>query len=227
MWICFFPALVHKCGFVSFPLLSTNVDLFLSRSCPQMWICFFPALCPDTDVCIALYTQCFPSVCGKNFTGDSGGIRTHDLLLTSADVLASRPPSTEYTAWSFITSPQSLSCLQLGPLSQPLSPYPAFSLVLYHNPSVLILPSAWSFITTPQSLSCLQLGPLSQPLSPYPAFSLVLYHNPSVLILPSAWSFITTPQSLSCLQLGPLSQPLSPYPAFSLVLYHNPSVLIL
>ena len=41
----------------------------------------------------ALYTQCFPSVCGKNFTGDSGGIRTHDLLPTSADVLTSRPPS--------------------------------------------------------------------------------------------------------------------------------------
>ena len=29
----------------------------------------------------------------KNFTGDSGGIRTHNLLLTSADVLTSRPPS--------------------------------------------------------------------------------------------------------------------------------------
>ena len=28
----------------------------------------------------------------KNFTGDSGGIRTHDLLLTTADVLTSRPP---------------------------------------------------------------------------------------------------------------------------------------
>ena len=46
-----------------------------------------------TPTCIALYTQCFPSVCVKNFTGDSGGIRTHDLLLTSADVLTSRPPS--------------------------------------------------------------------------------------------------------------------------------------
>ena len=46
-----------------------------------------------TDVCIALYTRCFPSVCGINFTGDSGKIRTHDLLLTSADVLTSRPPS--------------------------------------------------------------------------------------------------------------------------------------
>ena len=39
-----------------------------------------------TDMCIALYVQCFPSVCEKNFTGDSGGTRTHDLLLTSADV---------------------------------------------------------------------------------------------------------------------------------------------
>ena len=44
-------------------------------------------------MCIALHTQCFPSVCGKNLTGDSGGIRTHDLLLNSADVLTSRPPS--------------------------------------------------------------------------------------------------------------------------------------
>ena len=35
-----------------------------------------------------LYVQCFPSVCEKkHFTGDSGGIRTHDLLLTSANVL--------------------------------------------------------------------------------------------------------------------------------------------
>ena len=31
--------------------------------------------------------------CEKIFTGDSGGIRTHDLLLTSADVLTTRPPS--------------------------------------------------------------------------------------------------------------------------------------
>ena len=54
---------------------------------------------PYTDVCIALYTQCFPSVCGKNFTDDSGGIRTHDLLLTSANVLTSRPPSLPNDDW--------------------------------------------------------------------------------------------------------------------------------
>ena len=42
-------------------------------------------------MCIALYTRCFLSVCEKNFKGDSGGIRTHDLLLTCADVLTSRP----------------------------------------------------------------------------------------------------------------------------------------
>ena len=29
----------------------------------------------------------------KNLTGDSGGIRTHDLLLTNADVLTCQPPS--------------------------------------------------------------------------------------------------------------------------------------
>ena len=44
-------------------------------------------------MCIALYTQCPPSVCGKNVTGDSGGIRTHELLLTGADVPTSWPPS--------------------------------------------------------------------------------------------------------------------------------------
>ena len=32
-------------------------------------------------------------VCEKTFTGNSGGIQTHDLLLTSADVLTSQPPS--------------------------------------------------------------------------------------------------------------------------------------
>ena len=48
---------------------------------------------PYTDVCIALYTQCIPGVCEKNFTGDSGRIQTHDLLLISANVLTSRPPS--------------------------------------------------------------------------------------------------------------------------------------
>ena len=35
----------------------------------------------------------------KNFTSDSGGIRTHDLLLTSADVLTSRPPSLPDDNW--------------------------------------------------------------------------------------------------------------------------------
>ena len=52
----------------------------------------FDLILPYTDACIALYTQCFPSVCEKNFTGDSGGIRTHNLLL-SADILTSQPPS--------------------------------------------------------------------------------------------------------------------------------------
>ena len=55
---------------------------------------------PYTNVCIALHTQCFPSVCEKkNFTGDSGAIWTHDLLLTSADVLTSRPPSLPDDDW--------------------------------------------------------------------------------------------------------------------------------
>ena len=52
-----------------------------------------------TDVCIALYVQCFPSICEKTSQGDSGGIRTHDLLLTSADVLTSRPPSLPDDDW--------------------------------------------------------------------------------------------------------------------------------
>ena len=40
-------------------------------------------------------------VCMKHciLTGDSGEIRTHDLLLTSADVLTSRPPSLPVDDW--------------------------------------------------------------------------------------------------------------------------------
>ena len=62
-------------------------------------LCCTDLILTYTDVCIALYTQCFPSVCGENFTGDSGGIGTHDLLLTSADVLTSRPPSLPDDDW--------------------------------------------------------------------------------------------------------------------------------
>ena len=45
---------------------------------------------PYTDVCIALSTQCFPSICGKTSLGRD---QTNDLLLTSADVFTSQPPS--------------------------------------------------------------------------------------------------------------------------------------
>ena len=38
----------------------------------------------------ALHAQCFPSE--TKFTDDSGGIQTHDLLLSSADGVTSRPP---------------------------------------------------------------------------------------------------------------------------------------
>ena len=58
---------------------------------------------PYTDVYLALYIGCFPSVCGKNFTGDSGRIQTHDLLLTSADVLTSRPPDRNISIYLFYT----------------------------------------------------------------------------------------------------------------------------
>ena len=68
-------------------------------NCDAKYIFLFTVLKENLSVntpiqlCIALYTRCFPSVCGKNITGDSGGIRTHDLLLTIADVLTSRPSS--------------------------------------------------------------------------------------------------------------------------------------
>ena len=41
-------------------------------------------LCPCTDFIMyeALCTQCFPNLSVKKSTGNSGGIRTHDLLLT-------------------------------------------------------------------------------------------------------------------------------------------------
>ena len=47
-----------------------------------------------TDVCSVL-----PECLWKNFTGNSGGIRTHDILLTSADVLTYRPPSLPDDDW--------------------------------------------------------------------------------------------------------------------------------
>ncbi len=50
---------------------------------------------------LVLYTVCsvLSECLQNNFTGDSGGIRTHDLLLTSADVLTSRPPSLPDDDW--------------------------------------------------------------------------------------------------------------------------------
>ena len=52
------------------------------------------------DLIFALHRRVYSTVLSafrvsveKNFTGDSGVIWTHDLLLTSADVLTSRPPS--------------------------------------------------------------------------------------------------------------------------------------
>ena len=98
----------HKSVWINDNLLPSVLDytqlsmqmLRMSQT-PLFWLKLFcqrspkliDLILPYTDVCIALYTRCFPSVCGKDFTGDSGGIRTHDLLLTSADVLTSRPPS--------------------------------------------------------------------------------------------------------------------------------------
>ena len=41
---------------------------FLRRGDEQLML-----ILPYTDVCIGLHTRCFPSVCEKNFTGDSGG----------------------------------------------------------------------------------------------------------------------------------------------------------
>ena len=48
---------------------------------------------PYTDVCIALHTQCFPSVCEKTWHVTQAGFETHNVLLTRAEVLTSRPPS--------------------------------------------------------------------------------------------------------------------------------------
>ena len=49
-------------------------------------------------MCIALYTD-YWNLYTQNFTGDSGIIQTHDLLLTIADVLTSRPPSLPDDDW--------------------------------------------------------------------------------------------------------------------------------
>ena len=78
---------------MSFPVcnLFTPIRFWIVCPCIRLMINNWFNL-PYTDVCTALYTQCFPSV-WKNFTGDSGRIRTNDLLLTSADLLTSWPPS--------------------------------------------------------------------------------------------------------------------------------------
>ena len=51
-------------------------------------------ICP-TPTCVqhCILGAFWVSVKKKHFTGASGRIRTHDLLLTSADVLTSQPPS--------------------------------------------------------------------------------------------------------------------------------------
>ena len=54
---------------------------------------------PYTNVCITLHILSAFRVSMKNFMGDSGGIRTHDLLLTCTDFLTSRSPSLPDDDW--------------------------------------------------------------------------------------------------------------------------------
>ena len=46
---------------------------------------------PYTDVCIALYTQCFPSVCGKTSLFRAHKIRLDSQLFVSVTVIAWNP----------------------------------------------------------------------------------------------------------------------------------------
>ena len=47
----------------------------------------------------ALHDQCFPRAYDKNFTGIMGGIRTHNLLLTGADIFISSTTKLAGVEW--------------------------------------------------------------------------------------------------------------------------------
>ena len=80
------------------PDIRTNNTNVVARYC-QIETMIVDLILLYTNVCIALYTRCFASVCGKSFTGDSNEIRTHNLLLTSADVFTCRAPCLPDDDW--------------------------------------------------------------------------------------------------------------------------------
>ena len=52
--------------------VSNSAEFFQKVTLGGFWVVRVNDLIlPHTDVCIALHTQCFPSVCEKNFTGNS------------------------------------------------------------------------------------------------------------------------------------------------------------
>ena len=55
------------------------------------WLIDF--ILPYTDVCIALHTLCFPSVCEKTSQATRAGFEPTTSCLLSADIWTSRPPS--------------------------------------------------------------------------------------------------------------------------------------
>ena len=61
------------------------------------------------DVYYTECSVCSPDACEKNASCYSGGTRTHDLLLSSADVLTTRPPNLPVaTGWfEYIVEPAS------------------------------------------------------------------------------------------------------------------------
>ena len=76
----------------------------------SQWRCTFQQQCLLSITNFALHQHVYNTAYSvlseclwKKFTGDSGGIRTHDLRLTSADVLTSRPPA---ILFFFNTSPR-------------------------------------------------------------------------------------------------------------------------
>ena len=74
-WILKSTIHVHKHAYVHVPLYLLGIgkqQLFHYLQSPFLYdlINFWFNFVPYTDVCIALYVQCFPSICEKNFTGD-------------------------------------------------------------------------------------------------------------------------------------------------------------
>ena len=94
VWIC-----VHVCIWflicccMLYEVGCGNFNDYLNLNKECTCTCTIYLILPYTDVCTALYTRCFPTVCETTSQATRAGFEPTTSLLTSADVLTSRPPS--------------------------------------------------------------------------------------------------------------------------------------